>query len=532
MASFSLPSTNPFANVRPGYAGFESTPPGSILNVTASYVGAVGDYTNNSITLNLYSTTGGTWNVTTPTGLTRIKEPTGDPQTTIIYTGGIKDSTYTFNSITLTNGQGTVITWTGPTPSVKLSTPTQNTIITSGYYDQSYIYLIPSNILTLGTLIPGITDYYVKCSNNTSYVGVHTLTTALVPYPAGTSFTPGTTTPLSFNVACRSNGILGQTSTAYTVNILQPATPIVTITTNGLNINLTWTGTTANSIASISYGGGIIASNVTSPYAYTVSTPGNYSFQVISTLCGLSTYSSVANIQVAPTQPAGVTATVTGLSVNLNWTSPVGNGYSYTVSGDGTTSVQTVNTNTATFPIVAVGSQIFHITSIYSGIYSTTCNITVNVTTTPPYNLTTSTYGSTVTVNWNNSTPGATFNVSNTFNNTTTGVTATTYSLASLPLGTYTFYVTSISQSIPSTSASITGTVTLAGPQNFTITTLDSTATLNWTESTQGSSFDICYGISPPYNYISAASGTTSTTIPNLAAGSYSFFIRSSLPGG
>jgi len=532
MASFSLPPSHPFANVRPGYAGFESTPPGSIVNVTSSYIGAAGDYANNNITLNLYSTTGGTWNVATPAGLTLVTSPTSNAQTTIVYNGGIRSTTYTFNSITLTNGQGTTITWTGPTPSVTLTVPPQSATITNGYYDQSYIYITASSAQSLGALIPGITDYYVKCSNNTSYVGVDTVNTALIPYPTGTTFSPGSTTPLIFTAACRSNGILGQTSTAYTVNILQPASPTVTITAVQTNITLTWTGTTANSIASISYGGGIIASNVTSPYAYTVSTPGNYSFQVISTLCGLSTYSSVANIQVAPTQPAGVTATVTGLSVNLNWTSPVGNGYSYTVSGDGTTSVQTVNTNTATFPTVAVGSQIFHITSIYSGIYSTTCNITVNVTTTPPYNLTTSTYGSTVTVNWNNSTPGATFNVSNTFNNTTTGVTATTYSLASIPLGTYTFYVTSISQSIPSTSASITGTVTLAGPQNFTVTTLDSTATLNWTESTQGSSFDICYGISPPYNYISAASGTTSTTIPNLAAGSYSFFIRSSLPGG
>jgi Y_Y_Y domain len=532
MASFSLPPDHPFANVRPGYAGFESTPPGSIINVTTSYIGAVGDYTNNSITLNLYSTTGGTWNVTTPAGLTRIKDPTSDPQTTIVYNRGTKGNTYTFNSITITNLQGTTISWSGTPPSVTLFVPTQNTTIISGYYDQSYIYITPLSNVNLGTLIPGITDYYVKCSNNSSYIPVDTTTTALFPYPSGTTFSPSSTTTLNFTVACRSNGILGQESSSFPINIVQPAIPSVTITSTPQNVNLNWTQRTANTIASISYGGNIISSNTPSPFSFSVSTPGNYSFQVISTLCGLSTYSSIVTTQVLPAQPTGVIATSSGLTVSLSWIG-LGSGYSYNVSGTGTTVTQNVTTTSAIFTNVGVGSQRFYVQSVYNSLLSSLCNVPVDVTTTTPYNLTTSVVGSTVTLNWSSGTPGATFNVSSSSDNQSHNTSVSNYSWSGLTAATYTFFVTSISRSITSGTASATGTVSLLAPQNFNVTTSGSTANLNWTEDSVGATFDVCYGTSAPYSSTATfASGTTTGAIYNLAIGSYTFYIRSSLPAG
>ena len=193
MAEFSLPPGHPFTNVRPGYMGYESAPSPLIVSATASYVGAAGDYANNTITFQAYSTSPGDWTVTTPNGLTilTIPSPNNQSSTTIVYTGGQRSLSYTFNSIVqLPTTATTTISWAGTAPSVTLTIPQIGTTISSGYYDGNAIYLTPVSVTPLTPLVQGITDYFFKCTNNVSYASVDSIGMATIPYPSGTIFTP------------------------------------------------------------------------------------------------------------------------------------------------------------------------------------------------------------------------------------------------------------------------------------------------------------------------------------------------------
>ena len=479
MAEFPLPPGHPYSNVRPGYSGFQSAAVGSIVSATASYVGAVGDYTNNMVTLQLFATQGGTWNITTPPGLTLVT-PAGIGQvyTSAVYTGGIKGQTYSFTSISLTPTQGSTIGWTGLTPSVKLVVPSQTTSIASAYYvGGNAIYLTADVVSTLIPLDPGITGYFFTCTTSDAYVSVDSTSTATIPFPVGASFAAGTTTSLDFTVACRSNGILGSSSILYTLGIIQPGIPILVSAVSPPNINLTWTETTPGCTFNLSTGGSI-TTNVSSTYSYVPPSPGVYNFAIQAVLAGLGTYSATVSSTIVPAQPFGVSYTVSGLSVSLAWT-PLGIGYTYNVSGTGLAAQNTGN-STITFNGVGVGSPTFYVQSKYADVVSTVCNVQVNVITMKPYNFTSAVTGTTITLTWSADTPGATYNITGAPLETQTGITDKTFAYTNVPGGSYSFVIVAVSSGIASSSESVPGTIGLTAPTNFIVTTLSSTATLKW----------------------------------------------------
>lgn len=537
MAAFPLPAGHPYASVRPGYAGFETTPAGSVINATASYVGASGDYPTNAITLQLFATQGGTWAVTTPFNLT-VQTPAVNnaAYTSIIYTGGLRGSNYTFTSISLTPAQGATLGWLGTAPSVTLTIPGNTTTIASGYYlggNAGAIYLTPVLDSTLTPIVQGITDYFFVCTTSAAYVSVDSIGTAIIPFPTSTTFAAGTTTPLNFTVQCRSNGILGQSSLPFTVNIVQPAVPTLTGVLSGNNVNLTFSSTTPGCTFDLSYGGAVTATGITSPYSYTTTTPGAYTFQVRASLCGLTTFSLPSTTTILPAQPAGVTSTVSGLTISLAWTSPVGTGYTYNVSRSGL-AAQPVTVPTAQFTNLQVGSPTFYIQSVYAGIRSTTCNVQVSIPTTPPYNFRGSAVGSTITLSWANDTPGATFTLSSsspTTLATQTSLTTPSYTYTNVAGGTYSFTVFSTSGGIPSTSATVAGLVALSAPTNFAVTTLGSTASLTWQNATSGATFNISYVVTSTLSSKAVVAGATTTSISSLPAGNYTFGIQSLVTG-
>lgn len=115
MATYPLPSGHPNLVNRPGYQGFENPPTPAIVNVTLS------SSSNNSITLNLYGNKTGNWSVTTPAGLTVLTNPvTNTTQTSIVYTGGITGTRYTFNNITLVPTVGSAVSIVAPPLSITL----------------------------------------------------------------------------------------------------------------------------------------------------------------------------------------------------------------------------------------------------------------------------------------------------------------------------------------------------------------------------------------------------------------------------
>ena len=534
MAAFPLPAGHPFASVRPGYAGFESTPDGSVINATASYVGASGDYPANAITLQLFGTQGGTWNVGTPAGLTVQTLPAlNQAYTAAVYTGGLRGQTYTFTSISLTPAQGAMLGWTGTVPSVTLTIPSNITTIASGYYlGGNAIYLTPDLDSTLTPLVQGITNYFFVCTTSAAYTSVDSVETAVIPFPAGTTFTAGTTTSLNFTVQCRSNGILGQPSSPFTVGIVQPAVPTLTGAIVGNNINLTFANTTPGCTFDLSYGGNVIASGITSPYSYTTTTPGVYTFQVRASLCGLSTFSVPSTITKFPAQPSGVSTTVIGLSITLAWTG-LGTGYTYNVSGTGVTT-QVVSMPSVQFTNLVVGSPTFYIQSVYTGLLSTTCNVQVSIPTTPPYNFRGSTSSSTITLSWANDTPGAAFTLSSSSPSTLASqfdLTTSNFTYTNVPGGFYSFTVFSTSAGIPSSSVSIAGLEVLSAPTNFGVTTLSSTANLTWQNATTGASFNISYMVGTTLSSKAVAALSTTTSISGLPAGNYTFAIQSLITG-
>ena len=537
MAAFPLPAGHPYASVRPGYAGFETTPAGSVINATASYVGASGDYPTNAITLQLFATQGGTWAVTTPFNLT-VQTPAVNnaAYTSIIYTGGLRGSNYTFTSISLTPAQGATLRWTGTAPSVTLTIPGNTTTIASGYYvggNAGGIYLTPVLDSTLTPIVQGITDYFFVCTTSAAYASVDSIGTAVIPFPTGTTFAAGTTTSLNFTVQCRSNGILGQSSVPFTVGIVQPAVPTLTGVLSGNNVNLTFSSTTPGCTFDLSYSGAVTATGITSPYSYTTTAPGAYTFQVRASLCGLTTFSLPSTTTILPAQPTGVTYTVSGLTISLAWTSPVGTGYTYNVSGTGL-AAQPVTVPTAQFTNLQVGSPTFYIQSVYAGILSTTCNVQVSIPTTPPYNFRASAVGSTITLSWANDTPGATFTLSSSSPTTVAtqnSLTTPSYTYTNVAGGSYSFTVFSTSAGIPSSPATVAGIVTLTAPTNFAATTLGSTASLTWQEATVGASFNISYVVTSTLSSKAVVAGATTTSISSLPAGNYTFGIQSLVEG-
>jgi hypothetical protein len=532
MAAFPLPTGHPFAAVRPGYAGYETAPGISILNATASYVGAAVDYTNNTVTLQLFATFGGTWNVTTPTGLTLQTAPAaGQAYTTAIYTGGTRGSNYTFSSITLTPAQGSAVSWTGVAPSVTLAVPTITTTIspTGSYYiggNAIYLDPVPANF-GVQTIL-GLTDYLFVCTTSAAYAPVDSTGLGIIPFPPGTTFAPGTTTALNFNVACRSNGIIGVASAAYTVNIVAPAVPLLTVQSIvGNTINLSFSDTTPGCTFNLRYGGSIVAANITTPYGYTVPVPGNYTFTIQAVLSNLSAFSLPYSATVQPAQPIGVVATLVGATtVSLAWTS-LGAGYTYNTSGTGTTT-QTLASPPAIFTGLSVGPKTFNVQSVYAGLVSTTCNVQLQIDTQPPTNFTATTQGATIALNWTASpTPGTLYNITSAATGNVTGITGTTYSYNSLAAGTYSFAIVGVSGGILTSSLTANATVVINAPTNLVVTTTGTTANLTWQESTTGTIFNIV--VSGPQSG-TLTSPVTSATITGLTTpGVYTFSVQSFL---
>ena len=536
MAAFPLPAGHPFTAVRPGYAGYETAPGISILNATASYVGAVGDYPNNTVTLELFATFGGTWTITTPTGLTLQTAPVaGQAYAYATYTGGTRGSTYTFTSITLTPAQGSAVSWSGVAPSVTLTVPTITTTISpsgSYYIGGNAIYLepLPANFGTQTIL--GLTDYVFVCSTSAAYATLDSVGIGVIPFPPGTTFAPGTTTTLNFTVACRSNGIIGVASPAYTVNIVSPAVPLLTAQSIvGNTINLSFSTTTPGCTFNLSYGGANITSNITSPYGYTAPFPGIYNFSVQALLSNLSVFSALYSATIQPPQPTNVVSTVVGTtltSVSLAWTS-LGSGYTYKVYGTGT-AIQLVASPPAVFEGLSVGAKTFYVQSVYAGVASTTCNVQLSIDTQPPTNFTATTLGATISLNWTASpTSGRTYNITSAAAGNVAGITGTTYSYTSLAAGAYSFAIVGVSGTIQSSSLTATATVVITTPTNLVATTTGTTANLTWQDSITGTTFSIAW--SGPQSG-TAASSVKSAAITGLTTtGVYTFSVRSLYSG-
>jgi hypothetical protein len=533
MAAFPLPTGHPFAAVRPGYAGYETAPGISILNATAFYVGASGDYTNNTVTLQLFATFGGTWNVTTPNGLNLQTAPAaGQAYTYAVYTGGERSRTYTFSSITLTPAQGSAVSWTGVAPSVTLAVPTITTTISpmgSYYIGGNAIYLdpVPANF-GVQTIL-GLTDYLFVCTTSAAYAPVDSTGLGVIPFPPGTTFAPGTTTALNFNVACRSNGIIGVASAAYTVNIVAPAVPLLTVQSIiGNTINLSFSDTTPGCTFNLRYGGSIVAANITTPYGYTVPVPGNYTFTIQAVLSNLSAFSLPYSATVQPAQPIGVVATLVGATtVSLAWTS-LGTGYTYNTSGTGTIT-QTLASPPAIFTGLSVGSKTFNVQSVYAGLVSTTCNVQLQIDTQPPTNFTATTQGATIALNWTASpTPGTLYNITSVAAGNVTGITGTTYSYTSLAAGAYSFAIVGVSGGILTSSLTANATVVINAPTNLVVTTTGTTANLTWQESTTGTIF-FNIVLSGPQSGTSTTSVTSATITGLTTPGVYTFSVQSFL---
>ena len=441
MAEFSLPPGHPFTNVRPGYTGYESAPSPAIVSATASYVGAVGDYANSTITFQAFSTSPGDWSVQTPSGLTvqTIPSPNNLAPTTIVYTGGQRGQTYTFTSITQRPTTATTdISWAGTAPSVTLTVPTFATTIQSGYYDGNAIYLTPVTVTPLTPLVQGITDYFFVCTNNPSYASVDSTGMATIPYPSGTVFTPGTSTTLNFTVACRFQGILGNASTPdFPITIIRPAFPTITVTSATTSITISWAVATPNCTFTISTGGTTFVPS-TNPVTVTRS-PGTYSFQVAATLSGFTTYSSVASTSVAPSPPTLFTATDNlNNSVTLSWASATA-GAQFNLTWTGAATGTSNNIGNPPFNLsLGCGTYSFTLVSLCGGVTSGSVSVNnANVTPTTPTNFQQSVFGSTATLSWSVVTPGCQFTLtSSPANGVTPVITGNVAVYSGVPAGT------------------------------------------------------------------------------------------------
>jgi len=542
MAEFSLPPGHPFTNVRPGYTGYESAPSPAIVSATASYVGAVGDYANNTITFRGYSTTPGDWTVTTPSGLTILvnPNPNNDSSTTIVYTGGRRNLSYTFYSILQLPTIGTLgnISWGGVPPSVTLTVPDLGTTIETAYYDGSRIYLNPATVTALTPLIEGITGYFFRCTNNASYASVDSTDTAQIFYPSGNVFTPGTSTILNFTVACRFLGILGEPSTPdFPVTIIQPAVPTINVTSansTSTSINISWAVSTPNCTFTISTGGTILVPT-TNPFTV-IRSPGSYSFQVGATLCGLTTYSAIASTAVAPLAPTSFTG-IDNLnnSVTLTWAGQTA-GSIMNLTWTGTAAGSATNIGNSPYNLsLPCGTYAFNLVSVCGGITSGSFGInSIHVTPPTPTNFQQSVFGSTATLSWSSATPGAAFTLTSSPPvGVTPNISGNTAVYSGVAAGTYTITLRSVSGGLESVgSISTAFVVSLAAPTNFSARSLGSRITLNWAGSTLGASFSVSSTNNSAFGTQTIPVGIFTTSYGNVSTpGIYTFSIVSVLPG-
>ena len=542
-AEFSLPPGHPFTNVRPGYSGYESAPSPTIVSATASYIGAVGDYANSTITFQGFSTTPGDWTVTTPSGLTIVTSPTpnNQPSTTIVYTGGQRDMSYTFYTIRQLPTIGTTtISWGGIPPSVTLTSPKFGTTIASGYYDGNAIYLTPVTVTPLTPLVQGITDYFFVCTNSAAYTSVDSVGMATIPYPIGNAFVPGTSTTLNFTVACRFIGILGPASSpAFPITVIQPAVPLVTITPPGsttTSITLSWTQPTPNCTFTISAAGGTTLTPTTNPFTITSVSPGTYSFQVGATLCGLTTYSARATTTVAPTPPSSFTGTDNlNNSVTLAWSGQTA-GSQMNLTWNGAATGSSNNIGNSPFNLsIGCGTYSFTLVSLCGGVTSGSVSVNnVNVTPSTPTNFQQSVFGSTATLSWSEATPGCQFTLtSSPAIGVTPVVTGNTAVYSGIAAGTYTITLQSLSAGLNSVSSVSTQiVVSLAAPTNFSARSLGSKITLNWTGTTAGATFSLSCTNNSAFGTQTIPAGVFTASYGNVSTpGIYTFSVVSVLPG-
>ena len=528
-AQFSLPSGHPFTNVRPGYTGYESAPSPAIISATASYIGS-------TITLQVYANTPGNWNVVTPAGLTVTTPPVASSSSTpIVYTGGQSSLSYTFYTISLAPAIGPTVGWLGPAPSVTLTVPPFGTTIASGVYDGNAVYLTPVTATPLTPLVQGITDYFFTCTNNASFASVDSVGVATFPYPSGTVFTPGTSTIFNFNVACRFLGILGVASSpVFPVTVIQPATPIMTVTPTSGSINISWAETTPNCTFTISTGGTTLVPT-TNPFTVTRS-PGTYSFQVGATLFGLTSYSTVRTISVAPSMPTSFTAADNlNNSVTLSWVSATpGAQINLTWTGAATGSSNNLG-NPPFILSLGCGTYSFTLVSVCGGVTSSSTSVNnFSVTPSTPTNFQQSVFGSTATLSWSEATPGCGFTLTSSPDiGVVPVITGNVAVYTGVHAGTYTITLVSVSAGLNSVSSVQTTTaVTLAAPTSFSATSLGSKITLNWAESTAGASFSLSCTNNSAFGTQTISAGVFTTSYGNVSTpGIYTFSIVSVLPG-
>ena len=285
-------------------------------------------------------------------------------------------------------------------------------------------------------------------------------------------------------------------STTFVVSLAAPTS--FSAKSLGSKITLNWAESTAGASFNLSctnnsaFGTQTISAGTFTTSYGNVSTPGIYTFSIVSVLPGNNVSAPVTVSGQIVSTPASFTAVSTGSTINLSWTQATA-GSTFSLSSSPGVPNLSITGNTATSTGVTAGVYTFNLSAFTSGgsFLSTIISARTQVISTPTA-FTAAFVAPNVTLSWAEATPNCTFTLSSSpaLTNPAPSTALTAQYSSPLP-GNYTFYVTAADGSgNTSSSASTSQTVTPPSPSNLAYTPVSPTAfTITFSEALANCTF-------------------------------------------
>ena len=315
-------------------------------------------------------------------------------------------------------------------------------------------------------------------------------------------------------------------SVSATIDTAPPDTPTgLSATVNGDSVELSWDAASDATSYNVYRGGSLLSSVSSNSYTDSGLADGTYLYEIAAVnVNGESTSkaSVSATIDTAPPDtPTGLSATVNGVSVELNWNA-VSDATSYNVYRDGSL-LGSVSSNSFTDSGLADGTYLYEVTAVnVNGESGSKASVSATIDTAPPdtpTGLSATVNGDSVELAWGTASDAASYKVYR-GGSLLSSVSSNSYTDSGLADGTYLYEVTAVNVNGESTSkASVSATVYTALPNtltNLTATVSGDSVELNWDAASDADS----YNVYRDGSLLSSVSGN-SFTDSGLADGTY-----------